>query len=239
MAIAYIVGAHAASDEIATTSSIDTTGATLLVAVVSRANNSGTLTDNKSNTWTALTTRSAGGFSVFTTAYHCIGGTVGSGHTFTFTTSLQFPAICVLSFSGVSAVDGGDTGSNELFPVTSIQPGSLTPSQDNCLLVTGFGFDAAAGSTPSINGGFTLAEFQAFNPGFGTDTAYLIQTSAAAANPTWSWTNSIDAAATMFTFRATAASGTLSKVNNIALASVSHCQGIAKASLLNYNGLTF
>lgn len=46
-------------------------------------------------------------------------------------------------------------------------------------------------------------------------------------------------AAVAAVFNAAAAGGTLSKVNNLASASISKCQGTAKASLLSYNGLTF
>ncbi len=239
MTIAYLTGAHANAESTATTSAIDTTGATLLVAAACRSNTGGTMSDSKGNTWTALTTFQSGASAPFITPYYCVNPTVGSGHTFSYTTSTLFPALAVIAFSGAGAFDSGQTGSNELFPVTSVQAGSLTPAHDNNVVISAWGLVADPGSVPTINGGFTIDQHQTFTPGVTISIAHLIQTSAAASNPTWSWTNSHEPVTTQFTFVAAGSSGTLAAVDGIVIANISKCQGIAKASLLSYNGLTF
>jgi hypothetical protein len=240
MTIAYLTGAHAGAESIATTGAIDTTGGTLIVVGVARDDANGTLTDSKSNTWTARTTRTAGGIYPFVTPYYCESPNVGSGHTFTFTTSTKFPGIAVLVFSGTGAFDSGDTGAGDgTFTATSQQPGSITPAHDNDLVVAILGLSNNPGSTPAINSGYTADQYQDASIGESISIAHLIQTTATATNPTWSWTNGDFCTASSITFQAAASSGTLASIDGIAVANISKCQGIAKASLLNYNGLTF
>lgn len=192
-----------------TSSSIDTTGANLLVVVVSSYYGAPapTLTDSKGNTWTtAQDFVGSGAAGNRLRMYYCLGGTVGSGHTVSITASGAYGSVAFASYSGVlasAALDQGTiTGSNGL---TSIQAGSVTPSEGNELVVAGLGYQTAA-ATASIDGGFTkrVNDNPQSGVSYGVALGDLIQTSAAAANPTWSWTGAGEASAAIATFKAAA-----------------------------------
>ncbi len=167
-----------------TSSAIDTTGANLIVIVTAQFSG-GTLTtptDSKGNTYTGLTARTNG--SVRNRIFYCLAPTVGSGHTFTFANSGIFASASVQSFSGAATssvfdVENGATGS-----LTTLATGSVTPGQDDSLVIAGVG-SGNTGSA-SINGGFTIAnQTTASGSRYSSAGAYLIQTTATAANPTW------------------------------------------------------
>jgi hypothetical protein len=111
-------------------------------------------------------------------------------HTFTATASFASIGILAFNHTNTGANADGDTGLD--LNAGALAPGSLTPSQDNSVVVTMVGSanqDGQVGHT--INGGFTLVDdvIGVSASGFtGLGTAYLIQTTAAAANPTWTQT---------------------------------------------------
>lgn len=203
MAISYLTGTTAGgTDPGVTTSAIDSSGANLLVCHVAAITLTGTLSDNKGNTWTALTSRTASGGIYNSRLFYCLNPiSVGSGHTFSFSGSGTFPQLSVLAYSGVGSYSQ-ESGS-AVTSSTSIQPGSITPATDGCLLVAGVG--RAGTATISINGGFT--GFTGVGvPGLNVPGGIwgLVQSTAAAANPTMSWSDSASAAATMACFSAAA-----------------------------------
>lgn len=206
-----------------TTPAIDTTGANLIVLAVSSyaATSEPTISDSKSNTWSQLTIRSAGDtrFRLF----YCAGPTVGSGHTFTVSPSAGNPyqSFCVGAFSGAAASTPFDQQNGATATGTSLATGSVTPSEDNELVIAGLNF--AAVNTISVNGGFTISDQINYSASvrFGSAMAYLIQTSLAAANPSFSWSTSTAAAAGIATFKAAAGGGstyTFSASDNIGVA---------------------
>src|SRR5215471_5785447 len=143
-----------------TTGSINTTGADLIVVNVVGADVSLSLSDSKGNTYTPLTAQSRN--SLISQLFYVQAPTVGSGHTFTVSASSIFAAIQVTAWSGSAAspfdVETGATGVS----ITSLQTGSLTPGQDNELLVTGLLFDHS--NTVSIDLGFTISDQNNLNP---------------------------------------------------------------------------
>lgn len=190
-----------------TTGTIDTTGADLLVVHVGKFDGStggasgGTLSDSKSNTWTALTPQD--GTDAVSRIFYCENPTVGTGHDFTFGNTSSFSSIEVLAFSGAKVAgsyeaENGATGSG-----TSLQPGSVTPTENGALIFTGKCWNASITGL-SINSSFTLQEEEPYGGGtnMGSAAAYLIQGTAGAINPTWSWTTSVSAAATIAVFLA-------------------------------------
>ncbi len=207
MAIALVANTGAGSTDASnvTTSSINTTGANLIVVgVAGYTLFSATVTDSKSNTWTALTARSGG--VTRSRLWYCSNPTVGSGHTFTVSSGGATPALCVAAFSGAKATSPYEAESGATFVTTGpIQPGSITPAENGELLVASL--SRAVNELPTINGGFTITNHVAYlaSNHYGCDVAYLIQTSAAAANPTWTAYCYYDSAA-MACFKA-AASG--------------------------------
>jgi hypothetical protein len=216
-AIALVASVVAGSTDAGTitTAGVDTTGANLIVCVVAFDEMYDTsvsaVSDIKGNTWVGRTTRTVtGGVRIRT--YYAVNPTVGSGHTFTADKYPLLPAIGCLAFSGANTsapydVENGTTATG----VTSVQPGSVTPSEDNEVIVTGVASAQAIPTSAAINGGFT---FELNNQGgTGVDTTlfvgYLIQTSAAAANPTWSWDagDSRTVAVSSTTFKSTGVAG--------------------------------
>jgi hypothetical protein len=188
-----------------TTGAIDTTGADLLVLLA--AGYSGgppAISDSKSNTWTALTQYSTGSDG-FCRIYYVQGGTVGSGHTFTVSGGSSFAGCAVQAWSG-SAVSPFDqqNGAN-LGAVNSGQPGSVTPTTANQLVIAGLqtNLNTDFNTAAAVNGGFTITDRVASIGGtsYAFGLAYLVQTSAAAANPTWTWTSAELSTAAIATFK--------------------------------------
>lgn len=200
MAIAIVASTKGAA---ATTPGIDTTGADLLVVVQCGSTAPGAPTDSKGNTWTALTSR-AGAFNN-SRIHYCASPTVGSGHTFTGNTG--FYGICVLAVSGAHAspfdVENGTSSAS-----TPASIGSVTPAEDGSLIIAGIG--AAGGTTYSIDSGLTIAEALDGVGGvnYGAALAYLIQGTAAAINPAWTWGGGFTAALMDAVFKPAAAAAT-------------------------------
>jgi hypothetical protein len=189
---------------------IDTSGANaIFVAVSSSAAQS--VADSSSSTWTALTTYTSTGGGNSVTIFHSIGaalGTVGAGHQFTATSTGGFPAIVVMAFSGVNTSSAFDVqnGAGTASAQSTFQGGSVTPSEDNEVVVTAVSHISDPIVTPS---GYTcdttgLVGGVAYGIGFG----YKIQTTAGAENPTWGPSaGTSDMAIANATFKAQGAGG--------------------------------
>lgn len=190
-----------------TTGAIDTTGATLIVISVNyNTGNTPTISDSKGNSWTALTAHAAAG-SVTNQLYYTIPTSVGSGHTFSNTGSGNFSTISVTAYTGTAAatVFDQENGANST-SATTLQTGSVTPSQNGELIVAGLGFNQN-GIPTSINSSFTQVDSEEFSSGnhYGGSDAYIVQGTAGAVNPTWTRTNSgASMAVSIATFKATA-----------------------------------
>lgn len=202
MAISLVVSAAEGSPNSNgfVTGAINTTGCNLLVLGILDYNAvATTIVDSKSNTWTGLTTRPVN-FSE-SRLYYCFNPTVGTGHTFTPSGLGMYPTICIAGFSGAVTspfdVENGATGTSG----TSKATGSVSPSENNELVITALCFDAI--NTAAINSGFTIMNQVNYVSGqhFGGAMAYLVQGSAAAVNPTWSWGTSTDHSTGIATFK--------------------------------------
>lgn len=174
----------------ATTSAINTTGATLIVVAFGFYNGTTavpTLTDSKTNTWTGLTVHTNTIYSV--RMFYCANPTVGSGHTFTETGVDTYPSVAVAAFSGtLNAAADGESAGGTATAATTVQPGTLTPSADNAVVVTAMVYPPTAAGTASINSSFILSDSQNGNNAdgsFSVALAYKVQTTAGAENPTW------------------------------------------------------
>jgi hypothetical protein len=208
MAFALVVntGAGSTTANNVTTSAIDTTGASLIVCAVGSTHGvSANVSDSKSNTWSSLTLRQPSS-GVRHRLWYVASPVVGTGHTFTVTTSGGAPAICVTAWSGAHTspfdVENGATTNSG----TSLATGSITPSENDELVIAGISNDTAA-SARTIGSGFTITDDITYVAGQHKPStqAYLIQTTAAAVNPTWSWTTSDRGAACIASFKIAAA----------------------------------
>jgi len=241
MAIALISSSAPATNAVsATTSAIDTTGANLLVIQMACNDpHTDTPTDSKGNTWTQLTSYTQTNVRVRT--WYSVPTSVGSGHTFTSNGASFFGTILASAWSGVNATPTDlISGSNGF--ANTLQPGSITPSQNDCLILTHVGINATGGTPISINGGFTELGEVDYGTGdhYGGCFAYLIQTTATASNPTWTRTGTNGMACTQHSWKAASASGptTVKTINGLAIASVKTINGLAIASVKSVNGAT-
>lgn len=214
MAIAFVGGKTVGSTDggnNATTASHDSTGATLAVAMLGHFQpTTPTISDSKSNTpYTALTIYNLTGNSK-SRAYYFASPVVGASHTGTVTGSADFPSIGFATFSGVKLVspfdqENGGTGSS----VSTLAVGSVTPGENNELIITSICFDGAITGL-SVGGGFTIIDAAvgySVSQHYGFAFAYLIQGAASAVNPTWSWTTARNVSGNVATFKAAAVTG--------------------------------
>ncbi len=213
MAITYVTGTVVGShgNAAVTTAGINTTGADLIVVGLHAYNDafSSDLSDSRGNTWTKLTARGTSGSCVV--LYYCAAPVVGSGHTFTAPAGHGAPSgyhtVTVAAFAGTNAspyeAESGTTGS-----ASPTRPGSLTPAANGAVVVTGVTWYPSG--TVSVDGSFTIVGQVDYSAGnaMGGALAYLIQTSAAAANPGWSHsTGFTEAAVAQAVFKAAAGGG--------------------------------
>jgi hypothetical protein len=210
MAIALVAntGAGSAAGGNITTPDINTSGANLIVAAMGNysAGSAGSVSENKGNgAPTGLTTYLIGGGERLR-IFYWLNPSVGSGHNFSTTSgAASYPSLCVAAFSGVKITSPWDKENGAFASASTVQPGSITPSEDNELVVSAVEYDASR--TMSINSSFSITDQINYGAGahFGTALAYLIQTSLAAVNPTWTAGSTTSLTAAIACFKSAAA----------------------------------
>jgi len=189
----------ASSDGMAiTTDPINTIGADLIVLVASWVTQAlAEPSDSESNTWTALT-RQLNGFNGISQIFYVEAPGTGSSHTFTFDVP-GFPGLTLEPWVGVIALSGRkvsgsfdqESGNKDTSGLTSFQPGSITPSENNAIwIVGGSAHVFGPGSIDSVDSPFSshvLADIWDSGNSLGGIMAWEIQTTATARNPTVSW----------------------------------------------------
>lgn len=212
MAFALVSNIKGQANDTFSTSAIDTSGANLLVMVVHSDHATITPSDSKTNTWLQAVQEAT--FKIGT-IYYAWSATVGTAHTFTLTGTDHFGTIQVYAFSGAQTsgdpLDQTNHGIN--FGGTTVQPGSVTPTSDGQLIVTGDNHDTA--NVETINSAFTspagagtgYGDVQSLGVALGGHSAYLIQGTAAAVNPTWTNVSGSNHYCTIATFKAGAGGG--------------------------------
>lgn len=182
MTISLLASAKAAALNGTTTAAIDTTGAKLLLA--SFAYNNGvslTFSDSAGNTWTALTATSNGS-TRSTRQYYCINPTTSASHTFTFGGTNITGSITVTAWGATSIAFDKEVGGHASGSAITVagSTASVTPANNNSLLITTYGFGAFA-SSAAASGAWVIAQDQAGAGGtnFGNAQIYLLQTTAA------------------------------------------------------------
>jgi hypothetical protein len=196
---------------VTTLTGIDTTGASLLVAVLNLNNNydpsSAAITDKlagtpTSNNWHHLTSQIVPTLSttVIWYAYDSGAGAplqVGANHTFigTYASNPGAYSIAVAAYSGTLAsgdpYDGNQNGAQNTAANPSLSTGSITPSVDGCLIISGMAARSQASpytstlATLDRTGTWVSATYT------GIGMAHSIQTGKTAVSSTWSWTSGI------------------------------------------------
>jgi hypothetical protein len=194
----------------ATLSAIDTTGASLLIAVLScwagGVSAATVPTDSKSNTWTALTAR--GGAAAWTRIFYSVNPSVGTGHTMTWSDASSFPVQYFAAFSGVDTSSPFDqqNGATGNAPLST---GAVVPSTDGQLIITGFSWDGSSGGITGPSGYTALGsyEYESGGSNEGAWAGYLIQTTAASTNPELGLVNGRASAGAVATFKAAGGGG--------------------------------
>jgi hypothetical protein len=160
-----------------------------------------TISDSKSNTWTPLTSHARNRI------YFAAAPTVGSSHNLTATSTgagNDYPSFCWAAFSGTQATwvfDYLENG-NATPSATSLNTGSLTPSQDNELVIAALS-DNGTGTGRSINNSFTIIDQIGLvaSQHFGGGLAYKVQTATTAVDAAWSWSSALQAFTSITAFR--------------------------------------
>lgn len=209
---AWVLGVHGkAQAQTDATVTLDTTGATFIVVMISDFGGAGasTLTDGKGNTTGAALETQNSPAQARLRLFAYIPSSVGSGHTFK-STGTTYATIAVAVFTGNGASPNDQHTGTTFTDVTSVSSGSITPSQDNELIVTAIGSGGALGvPTYSVDSVITITDQGDFSNGNweGGALAYKIQTTAAAINAGWSWTNSHTGGVAIHSFKDTTVVG--------------------------------
>lgn len=196
-----------------TTPAIVATGATLLVAVVAVVATSApaVVSDSSGNTWMPLTAQSIAGQQAGQ-IFYVANPTVSAAQTFTVTGTAISGSMVVFVFSGIVTASPFDqqngaktTGSS------SIQPGSITPSVNGELVVTGFTYGVVSAPIVVDNVAtslFTVAgSLGVSGTNYGAFGAWGVQPTAAAINPTWGVLGGTNFTAMIASFKATSLGG--------------------------------
>lgn len=204
MTIAPVAGAHAAGFQGATTTATDFTGVDLIVVgqVSYTGNPTSNVTDNLGNIYSPLSKQTGGTASAAQLLY-CHAPTVSA--LMRFTPGNANADIHVVGFSGSAASPFDQQNGNVAGAVTSIQAGSITPGANGELCVVLAGGFNGSGVPSSGDPNYTLIDANAFvaSVSFQGGLWYSIQTTAAATNPTISWSGAGgDAEAVIASFKA-------------------------------------
>ncbi len=214
-ATTYSVVAHtgkgATDPNTVTTDAIDTSTADLIIIGISDyggiTDPGCTPSDSKSNMWTGITAYTSVGGGSRTKIWYSRATSVGSGHTFTCAATSTYVVITVLAVSGSAASPLDQENGDHLNGSNDVQPGPITPTLDNELVVTVFCNDSVSITVPAPSG-YTITDqvdMLALNRVEGA-MAYQIQTTATATDPTWEG-NANDEAAAIASFKVSAGGG--------------------------------
>ena len=198
-----------------TTTAVTTTGVTLLILGESCFNATCAVpSDSKGNSWTGFGNQNPQG-AANDELWYSTNPIVGASHT--FKGGANSYGLCIMAFSGVIAASNplDQTNAATTGGATSLQPGNVTPTQNNEALVTYIG-GTANSNTYGIDSGFTITNQMSFVGGvnYGQACAYFVQGSPATINPKWSYSTSDVGGSQIATFKA-AVSATSTIPNNL------------------------
>lgn len=195
-----------------TSAAVDTTGATLLIVAVSKSGvgnvaSGAAISDSQGNTWQAGSDVSNSALNAcIWYAYNKGAGALSTSasHTFTIGSPNTSGAVCC-AFSGtlVSSTPLDQQNTNTAATATTVTTGSITPGQNNELVIAIIDAQVASTAPFSINNIYNMNEYI---PGVAGNVqaigmAYLIQVTAAATNPTFTVTIASNLAAAIASFK--------------------------------------
>ncbi len=184
------------------TGNINTVGASLITCSASSFVVVPTLTDNQSNTWTELTRQTNPFNGDVTSIYYVVSPATSATHTVTLAALAGQPSVQCIAWTGTKLASPFDVQNGATTnTASSLATGSVTPSENNEIVVTGL--TCTTCTAEMIDSGFTIQATSAWVSGKGLEGAigYIIQTTAGAVNPTWSWTTANRANDVVATFK--------------------------------------
>lgn len=213
MGIALIAGTNVTITAPAVTSAaVDTTGAKLLICVANKASSTAAgdlISDSQGNTWHALTNSAIstvnlciwysfdkGGLPLSTSAAHTC--TIGAGSS---------SAACFAAFTVTQTTpDPFDQQNQNNAASTTCTTGSITPSQNNELVIAGIAVQATLSGPYTIDSGYSILGTVQGVIGTvqGLGAAFIVQGTAGATNPTWTVGSSGNLATAIASFKAAA-----------------------------------
>lgn len=189
MAIRLVVStSKGAGENGGVTDNIDTSLCNFLAVAVSgqfSATNYAVLSDSYSNVWVSLTV--CGDNFTTTQWFYSVNPTVGTGHAFTFGNITSgagtYPGCIVAGFSGVDTTSPFDQQGTNLGNANVTD--SLTPSEDNCLVLTSF--NSFTTDPTGVSSPFGIIALMPLTGGikYASGAAYVVQTTATPAQATW------------------------------------------------------
>jgi hypothetical protein len=138
--------------------------------------------------------------------------TAGTGHTATYSPGGNiYPSIQFWAFSGadLTAPFDQENTNGTASSVTTLSPGSITPTENDELVICNIGLSGTSG-TPTDDASLLGKIGTTFTTSVaeGGFSAYIIQTTAAAINPAWTWTTGRGSASNIASFKIAAVAGT-------------------------------
>ncbi len=190
--IALIAFTHKASTGLGgsvTTDAIVTTGANHCSISISYFPGlpASSVDDSQHNTWTPRTPATGSASAVI--LYDAKNITTSAVHTFTVNGAASIPGVVVGCFSNVNTTSDFDVeNGNHNNSTTTIQPGSVTPGQNNSLIISAMA-NCNTVTTFAVDASMTIVDTQPNVGGqsCGVSMAYKVQTTATAINPTWTY----------------------------------------------------
>ena len=190
-----IVVATGASTTTFTTSPVNTTGATMLVAYVATNDAAASMSDNMGNT---LTPNGAPHTTngIYCLSFLTLGATTGTGHTFTVTSSTGFPSVCVAAFNvaGIENFNGGNTGQVNSGSYTNVDTNPFPPTHLTDISTAALAcisFPTAPGTPVTADSGYTVIADIPTPPGFPLCVAWNLPNTLSNVNVTFSWPTAI------------------------------------------------
>lgn len=178
-----------------TTTGINTTGANLLVAVISYFGvTAPTVSDSQGNVWTVIDTRTNTSRNV--RILYTFAPTTNASQTVTASLAASFPGVVFAAFSGAATAP-----LDQVTGTTTNVSGNITPTQANELVISGYASDIM--TVPSVTGVTLLGSLaEVTSQSIAVGMGYTIQTAATLVGATWS--AGANAASNICSFKAAA-----------------------------------
>ena len=162
------------------TLTMDTTDATLLIAVGLSSNVNWTITDAPLNTWTS---GALGIYLIRSQIFYCLNPTTNANHTFNFS-DIGFSTFIILAFKTPQiAYDKNTTTTG--FGTIPFQMTALTPATPDSLIITANTINRGPANVFSIDSGFNIAQQISVAGNYTGAVAFHMVSDTNAVAPSW------------------------------------------------------